>query len=71
MIKQWRPVAAMTAACALSLAVGCASLLGTNKAREASKGLPESLRRPRSVSGPSVAVQKQWDVFFADPTSGD
>jgi multidrug efflux system outer membrane protein len=57
----------VTAACALSLAVGCANMLGNNKAREASTEVPQSFGALATGSGPSVAVQKQWDVFFADP----
>ncbi|MCY1054648.1 efflux transporter outer membrane subunit [Nannocystis sp. SCPEA4] len=67
MIKRWNPIVAATAACALSLVAGCASLLGDNKAREANKEAPESFGALDTGSGPSVAVQKQWDVFFADP----
>lgn len=66
MSKWWSPVVAVTAACALSLAVGCANLLGNNKAREASTEAPESFGSLATGSGPSIAVQKQWDVFFAD-----
>lgn len=67
MSKRWCPAVAVTAACALSLAVGCASILGNNRAREASKAAPESFGPLATDSGPSVAVQQQWDVFFADP----
>ncbi|PCC68549.1 efflux transporter, outer membrane factor (OMF) lipoprotein, NodT family [Nannocystis exedens] len=67
MNKWWSPVTVMTAACALSLTVGCASLLGNNKAREANKETPESFGALATGSGPSVAVQEQWDQFFADP----
>jgi len=58
---------AVTAACALSLTVGCANLLGSNKAREASTDAPESFGSLATAAGPSIAVQQQWDVFFADP----
>nr|WP_263429440.1 TolC family protein [Nannocystis pusilla] len=51
----------------MSLVAGCASLLGDNKAREADRAVPESFGALASDSGPSVAVQKQWDEFFADP----
>ncbi|MBK9757152.1 MAG: TolC family protein [Nannocystis sp.] len=57
----------MTAASALSLTVGCASLLGGNKAREASRAVPQSFGALATAVGPSVAVQRQWDQFFADP----
>ena len=67
MSKWWSPVAAVTVACALSLAVGCANMLGTNKAREASNAVPQSFGSLAAGSGPSTAAQKQWDVFFADP----
>lgn len=67
MNKRWSPVAALAAACALSLAVGCAGMLGNNKAREANKAVPQSFGALATSSGPSVAVQKQWDQFFADP----
>ncbi len=67
MSKRWSPVAAVTVACALSLAVGCANMLGNNKAREANNEVPQSFGSLATVSGPSIAVQKQWDVFFADP----
>lgn len=66
MNKRWNPVAAVTAACALSLVAGCANLLGNNKAREADKAVPEAFDG-QAAAGPSVAVQKQWDQFFADP----
>ncbi len=67
MNKRWSPVGAVTAACALSLAVGCANMLGDNKARDASQEVPASFGPLAAASGPSVAVQKQWDEFFADP----
>lgn len=67
MIRRCSPIVAVTAACALSLVAGCASLLGDNKAREADKAVPESFGALAAESGPSVAVQEQWDVFFADP----
>jgi NodT family efflux transporter outer membrane factor (OMF) lipoprotein len=69
--KRWIPVAAAAAACALSLTAGCASLLGDNKAREANQGTPDSFGAHDTGAGPSVAVQKQWDVFFADPDLRD
>ncbi len=67
MSRRWHPIAAVTAVCALSLTVGCANMLGNNKAREASKAVPESFGALATVSGPSVAVQQQWDAFFPDP----
>ncbi|MDC0723522.1 TolC family protein [Nannocystis bainbridge] len=67
MRKRWRSIAAVTAACTLSLALGCAGLLGDNKAREASQEVPQSFGALATASGPSVAVQQQWDSFFADP----
>lgn len=63
MNKRWR----IGAALALSLSAGCAGLLGDNKAREANQGVPESFADPAAAAGPSVAVQQQWDQFFADP----
>jgi multidrug efflux system outer membrane protein len=63
MNKWWTTVAA----CALSLAVGCANLLGDNKAREASTEVPGSFGGLAADAGPSVAAQQQWDEFFADP----
>jgi NodT family efflux transporter outer membrane factor (OMF) lipoprotein len=67
-MRKWSNlIAAVTAAGALSLTVGCASLLGNNKAREANKAVPQSFGALATASGPSVAVQKQWDQFFADP----
>jgi len=66
MNKWWSPVTAVTAVCALSLAVGCANMLGSNKAREASDAVPESFGSLAGGAGPSVAVQRQWDQFFAD-----
>lgn len=63
----WRVVTVVTAACALSLAVGCANMLGNNRAREANRAVPQSFGALATGSGPSVAAQKQWDVFFADP----
>lgn len=64
MSKRWSPVIAVTA---LSLAAGCANILGTNKAREANKEVPQSFGSLAADSGPSVAVQERWDEFFADP----
>ena len=67
MSKRWRGLAVMTFACALTLTAGCAKMLGDNKAREASSEVPGSFGGLATVSGPSVAVQQQWDVFFAEP----
>ena len=67
MNRRWKPIAAVTAVCALSLTVGCANMLGSNKAREASQDVPQSFGALATAAGPSVAAQKQWDVFFADP----
>lgn len=64
MRRRSSPVAA--AACALSLALGCANILGDNKAREADRAVPASFGDLAAGAGPSVAVQKQWDAFFAD-----
>lgn len=52
---------------ALLLALGCAKMLGDNKAREANKDVPESYGAFGKGGGPSVATQKRWDEFFADP----
>ena len=60
-------IAAVAAACALSLVTGCAGLLGGNKAREADTAVPQSFGALATSSGPSVAVQQRWDAFFADP----
>jgi NodT family efflux transporter outer membrane factor (OMF) lipoprotein len=57
----------VTAACALSLAVGCGNMLGNNKAREAKTEVPGSFGALADDPGPSVAVQQRWDTFFADP----
>jgi len=65
--ERWNPIAAVAAACALSLAAGCANMLGNNKAREVNKEVPRSFGSLATVTGPSIAVQKQWDEFFADP----
>jgi outer membrane protein, multidrug efflux system len=65
--NRWGRVAAVTVACALSLAPGCANLLGSNKAREANRRVPSSFGPLAAGSGPSVAVQRRWDAFFADP----
>jgi len=64
--RHWHPVAAVTA-CALSLALGCTNLLGDNRAREASTQVPTAFGAQDPGAGPSVAVQRQWDAFFADP----
>ena len=67
MSKSWRALVTVTAAGALSLTVGCANLLGSNKAREAEKAVPGSFGALSTGAGPSTAAQKQWDAFFADP----
>lgn len=67
MSRRWGPAVTVPAVCALSLAVGCASLLGNNRAREADTAVPRSFDALAADAGPSVAVQQQWDVFFADP----
>jgi outer membrane protein, multidrug efflux system len=54
------------AACALALTVGCAGLLGNNKARDANTEVPKSFALDHPT-GPSIAAQKKWDAFFADP----
>lgn len=68
MRSPWRTTAAaLTAACALALTVGCAGVLGDNQAREARQSAPDTFNAPTASSGPSVATQRQWDTFFADP----
>lgn len=67
MSKRWSPLAAAAAVCALSLTVGCANMIGSNKAREAHRDVPQSFGALASSPGPSVAVQQRWDAFFADP----
>ncbi len=67
MNRWFRPVTAVAAACALSLASGCANLLENNRAREANTAVPGSFGTPAAGAGPSVAVQRRWDAFFADP----
>lgn len=67
MSKCWGPIATLTVVCALSLTVGCANLLGSNKARDANKAVPESFGALTTGAGPSTAAQKKWDEFFADP----
>ena len=51
----------------LALTLGCAKMLGDNKAREVDKEVPDSFGAYGRGGGPSVATQKQWDEFFADP----
>lgn len=67
MTRRWSQVVAATATCALSLALGCTNVLGSNKAREAHTEVPASFGRVEAAAGPSVAAQRQWDAFFADP----
>lgn len=67
-MNRWlRPIAVVTAACALALTAGCSGLLGNNKAREADRAVPQAFGPSGAGSGPSVATQKTWDQFFADP----
>lgn len=49
------------------LGAGCTNVLGNNKAREVSKEVPDTFGALPTASGPSIATQEQWDVFFADP----
>ena len=56
MHKWWQPVAVVSAVCALSLTVGCARLLGDNKAREANQDVPQSFGALATSAGPSVSV---------------
>lgn len=51
----------------LTLATGCSGLLGSNKAREPNKAVPDSFGTLDKHAGPSIATQKQWDAFFTDP----
>ncbi|MCA9691562.1 MAG: efflux transporter outer membrane subunit, partial [Myxococcales bacterium] len=54
--------------CALTLGLaGCSGLLGDNKAREANKDVPGGFGALSTSAGPSVATQRYWDEFFADP----
>lgn len=49
-------------------ASGCASrILGDNEAREPNTELPPDFGALAGASGPSVATQQTWDVFFSDP----
>lgn len=57
---------AATAGAALALALGCTRVLGDNQAREPNTALPGSFAAA-AAPGPSVAAQRQWDAFFADP----
>jgi multidrug efflux system outer membrane protein len=56
----------MAALVAAWLVAGCANLLGNNEAREVKKDVPDTFGSVPTASGPSIATQKQWDVFFAD-----
>ncbi len=67
MSSWWRRSVVVAAACTLSLTVGCARILGDNKAREAKKEVPKSFGTLEHPQGPSIATQKHWDTFFADP----
>lgn len=67
MNKRARFLAIVLAAGTLSVSGGCTYLLGKNKAREANKKVPGSFKSVTQTSGPSIATQKQWNVFFADP----
>lgn len=67
MNRRRRSVTAAAAACALSLVVGCGNMLGDNRARDASTAVPDSFGPLAAGSGPSAAVQRQWDQFFPDP----
>ncbi|MEZ4447925.1 MAG: TolC family protein [Nannocystaceae bacterium] len=67
MNRRWRRLGGATIACALSLAVGCTSVLGSNKARDAKTEVPGSFGPAAANAGPSVAVQRHWDSFFGDP----
>jgi len=55
------------AGCALALLVGCTSVLGGNKARDADPDMPTSFGDVVVPAGPSTATQQRWDTFFADP----
>ncbi len=66
MIKPWRSIATAAGACALSLTLGCTSILGNNQAREARTEVPQSFG-DLAAGGPSAATQQRWDQFFADP----
>ena len=66
MNHRWIPVAALAAAWALSLTLGCGNMLGNNKARDAKTAVPESFGAVVGEAGPSIAAQQQWDMFFAD-----
>lgn len=58
----------MAALVAASLGMGgCTNILGNNKARDASTEVPATYGALPVTSGPSIATQQQWDVFFADP----
>jgi NodT family efflux transporter outer membrane factor (OMF) lipoprotein len=51
----------------LALTLGCASMLGDNKAREASDEVPDSFGAYAKGGGTSAAAQQHWDAFFTDP----
>jgi NodT family efflux transporter outer membrane factor (OMF) lipoprotein len=55
---------------ALALALlalgGCTSVLGKNKARAPDTSVPAAFTT-EAPTGPSLATQKTWDAFFADP----
>jgi outer membrane protein, multidrug efflux system len=65
--ERWRSLKFLAAACALSATFGCTKILGDNKAREPNKEVPKTFGALDRHSGPSIATQKQWDAFFADP----
>lgn len=62
-----QPSAVLALACASLLVAGCTNILGNNQAREVSQEVPEAFGALPTASGPSIATQQQWDVFFADP----
>ncbi|MEZ4380754.1 MAG: TolC family protein [Nannocystaceae bacterium] len=67
MIRRLARLRLAALACTLSLAVGCTNVLGDNRARDAETEVPDSFGPAPAQAGPSVAAQKQWDEFFADP----
>lgn len=66
-----RRLGRMAGIAALVLPLGCASMLGDNKAREANDEVPESFGPDRGGgqkgTGTTAAAQAHWDDFFRDP----
>lgn len=62
-----RRIANVAASGCLCAALGCAKMLGDNRAREANDEVPATFGANASGGGTTAVAQQHWNTFFSDP----